>query len=224
MDALAWAQDAAARLEGEFGPRLSFVGLQGSRARGEATETSDIDLVVLVDDLCADDLGVYRRVIESMPHAELACGFVGSPAVLENWPRHELFQFVNDTVSVCGRLPFSPADFTRDDACEAARIGASGIYHATCHALVFDGEARADILRELAKSAVFVLQALHFARTGAYLRTRSELSDVLEGMDAEVLEWAIRAKGMSELVDDDVRELAELLLDWSSAIILAGNA
>ena len=37
-----------------FGDRIQFAGLQGSYARGEATESSDIDLVVLLDALTAE--------------------------------------------------------------------------------------------------------------------------------------------------------------------------
>ena len=46
----------------------------------------------------------------------------------------------------------------------------------------------------------------------------------LAGVDALVLAWAIRANAVPELFDADVRELAELLLDWSSTIIVADNA
>ena len=133
MDAFAWAEEAAGKLQSEFGGRLRFVGFQGSRARGEAREGSDIDLVVLLDRIGADDLARYRAVIETMPRSELACGFVGSEQVLAAWPRHELFQFYNDTQAILGALP-EIGPFTRDDALQAARIGASGIYHTACHA------------------------------------------------------------------------------------------
>ena len=36
-----------------FGERLLYVGLQGSYLRGEATEESDIDLMVVIDRLSA---------------------------------------------------------------------------------------------------------------------------------------------------------------------------
>lgn len=219
MDSFAWAEEAAAKLKESFGNRLSFVGLQGSRARGEETETSDIDLVVLIDDLDSKDLSAYKEIIQSMPHAELACGFIGSPEVLAKWPRHELFQFVNDTISIYGEMPFTPSDFTREDAKEAARIGASGIYHAVCHSAVFDGDAEGAILRELAKGASFTLQALCFSRTGKYVKKKSGLAKVLDGKDAQVLEWSIRAKEVPELTPEETRELSDLLLRWSGNII-----
>lgn len=39
-----------------FGGRVLFLGLQGSRARGEAREDSDIDTVLVLDRLEASDL------------------------------------------------------------------------------------------------------------------------------------------------------------------------
>lgn len=153
MDAFGWARNAADKLSAKFGDRLVFVGIQGSRARGEARDNSDIDLVVLLDHVCADDLAQYRSIIQTMPHNELACGFVGSEQVLASWPRHELFQFYHDTHALYGELP-NIGEFTAADAREAARVGASGIYHAACHAYVFDGEAADDILESLFKGAL----------------------------------------------------------------------
>ncbi|NHM13562.1 nucleotidyltransferase domain-containing protein [Xiamenia xianingshaonis] len=219
IDSFAWAEEAAKKLREQFGDRLAFVGLQGSRARGEETAASDIDLVVLLDDLDDADLAAYKAIVQTMPQAELACGFVGSSDVLAKWPRHELFQFVNDTVPLHGKLPFAPSDFTREEAKDAARIGASGIYHATCHAAVFDGDAEEDVLRELAKGAFFTLQALHFSRTGEYVRKKSDLAKVLSGEDAEVLAWSLKAKATPKLAPQEVRELSRLLLRWSGNVI-----
>lgn len=86
MNIDAWMNDLINQLKIEFKERLVLVGLQGSRARGEQREDSDIDVVVIVEDLNADDLALYRNVIQEVPHAELACGFVGSPDVLAAWP------------------------------------------------------------------------------------------------------------------------------------------
>ena len=44
-----WMEAFMARMRQAFGDRLAFVGLQGSRARGEATPKSDIDVVVVLD-------------------------------------------------------------------------------------------------------------------------------------------------------------------------------
>lgn len=218
MDAFAWAKDAAEKLAEAFGVRLRFVGIQGSRARGEAREDSDIDLVVLLDHVSADDLARYRAVIASMPRSELACGFVGSERALAAWPRHELFQFYHDTHAVFGTLP-EIAPFTRDDALEAARIGASGVYHAACHAYVFDGDAADEIIASLFKGAFFTLQALQFARTGAYPRTKAELAQQLEGDEARILAIGRDRPAHRPADDAERRDLVDTLLRWSERVV-----
>lgn len=221
MDAFAWAEDAKERLKAEFGERLRFVGLQGSRARGEAHAGSDIDLVVLLDTVGADDLAHYRAVIQSMPGSNLACGFVGSEAVLAAWPRHELFQFYQDTVALFGSLP-EIEPFSKEDALQAAQVGASGIYHAACHAFVFDGEAVDDILESLFKGAFFTLQALHFLRTETYPRTKAELAGMLEGDEARILAIGRDWDSHCPADDDARRDLVDLLLRWSEDVVLFG--
>lgn len=218
MDAFAWAEEATGKLKAEFEERLRFVGVQGSRARGEAREGSDIDLVVLLDHVDADDLARYRAIVQSMPHNELACGFVGSESVLAAWPRHELFQFYHDTHALFGALP-DVSPFTRADALEAARIGASEIYHATCHAYVFDGNAADGILESLFKGAFFTLQALQFARTGAYPHTKAELAAQLEGDEARILEAGRDWQTRHPKDDVERREFVDLLLRWSEGVI-----
>lgn len=222
MDAFAWAEDAKERLKAEFGERLRFVGLQGSRARGEAHEGSDVDLVVLLDSVGADDLARYRSIVRSMPDSDLACGFVGSKDVLAAWPRYELFQFYHDTVPLFGALP-DVGPFSRDDALQAARVGASGIYHAACHAYVFDGNGADGILESLFKGAFFALQALQFARTGEYPRTKAELAGKLEGDEARILAIG-RDWGSHRPVDDEARRgLVGLLLRWSEGVVRFGS-
>ena len=63
-------------LHDTFEGRVWFVGLQGSYGRGEATETSDIDVVVILDELSASDIHKYNTMLDTLPHRELICGFV----------------------------------------------------------------------------------------------------------------------------------------------------
>ena len=60
LDLDAWLDGYLAALTEAFGSRIRFVGLQGSAARGEATEESDIDLVVILDTADAADIETYR--------------------------------------------------------------------------------------------------------------------------------------------------------------------
>ena len=57
-----WMDKFVGVLEERFGDRVWFVGLQGSYGRGEASETSDIDVVVILDELTAQDIQAYNAM------------------------------------------------------------------------------------------------------------------------------------------------------------------
>ena len=51
-------------LKMKFGKRLLYVGLQGSYLRGEATPESDIDIMLVLDEIHSKDLNVYRQILK----------------------------------------------------------------------------------------------------------------------------------------------------------------
>lgn len=173
-----WMRDLTEALKQAFGSRLILVGLQGSRARDEARAGSDIDAVVVVDSLGADDLARYQDVIASLPHAELACGFVGSPEVLTHWPRYDVFNLVEDTRVFHGSFDFMDTAFIAEDALDSAKAGAAEIYHALVHTLVFEEEDLGLILEACLKSSFFVMRALQFAKTGEYPASRARMREL----------------------------------------------
>ena len=99
-----WLERFTHTLRETFGGRVWFAGLQGSRARGEATDSSDIDLVVILDALTAEDIASYGAMLDSLDHRELVCGFLSGKAELLHWEPSELFQFCRDTKPVIGSL------------------------------------------------------------------------------------------------------------------------
>ena len=88
-------------LKCRFEARLLYVGLQGSYLRGEATESSDIDIMVIIDDLSMADLDSYRAIIESMEHFDKSCGFICSKSDLANWNPLEMCTLLNGTKDYC---------------------------------------------------------------------------------------------------------------------------
>ena len=72
MDIYAWLSAYTAAVRQEFGERVRFVGLQGSRARGEARADSDIDVVLLLDEWRAADWARYEAVLDSLPARDAA--------------------------------------------------------------------------------------------------------------------------------------------------------
>ena len=92
MDIPQYMEQAQRLLLEAFPDRLVCLGLQGSYARDEATEKSDIDLVVILDRVAAADLLVYRDILNQLPEREKSCGFFSGKGELMAWDRGELFR------------------------------------------------------------------------------------------------------------------------------------
>ena len=210
MDIDTWMNDLIERLRIGFKERLVLIGLQGGRARGEQREDSDIDVVVIVEDLDADDLALYRSIVQRMPHAELACGFIGSPDVLAAWPRHDVFNLVNDTNIRYGSFDFMDTEFTAEEAKLAADACASEIYHALCHTAVFEPNMLPDLLQGCLKSVFFGIRAKHFAQTGEFVNSRAQLLNLARDDEKKLLQ------AYDGNVQMDDQELASRLFQWSN--------
>lgn len=199
-----------------FGDRVQCIGLQGSRARGESTPQSDIDVVLILDVVTLADLECYRRAVESLPHRELLCGFVSGAAELAGWSRSDLFQFYYDTVPYLGSLDRIISAPDAADAKSAALAGACNLYHGCAHGYLHTHTVAC--LRELYKAAVFVLQAKHYAQTGVYLRTRAAMEEALTGRELQVLQTAAQIRTAPE-TQQALEQAASLLLSWSGDLI-----
>ena len=64
------------KVEASFKNRVVFIGIQGSYGRKEANEKSDLDLVLILDELSYDDLVIYDKLLNSLPHRDKICGFM----------------------------------------------------------------------------------------------------------------------------------------------------
>lgn len=212
----AWMQQLTYRLHDAFGPRLRFVGLQGSRARGEAGPESDIDAVVILDAVSLADLRAYRALLAGMPEREKVCGFYGGQAELARWDRGDLFQFIHDTIPFYGDLSALTPPLGREEARRAALKGACDIYHGCTHGLLFDRDTAA--LRALYKMAAFALRAVYFCRTGEYIFRTDALRERLTPPEARLLDGITAARA---LTDDGAayEELCDRLRRWAADTI-----
>ena len=82
-----WMEEFLQKLDETFGERTWFVGLQGSYARNEATEMSDIDTVVILDKLCSSDIKTYNAMLDSLSEREIICGFLSGKEEIVLLPR-----------------------------------------------------------------------------------------------------------------------------------------
>lgn len=176
IDITAWMKNCLQTLNETFANRVWFVGLQGSYGRGEATETSDIDIVVILDELSTMDIQTYNNMLDTLSHRELICGFLSGKKEIMNWEPSELFQFCHDTTPIKGSLDEVLAVIDESAVNRAIKIGVCNIYHGCVHNMLH--EKSEDILRGLYKSASFVVQAIVFKQTGNYIKHQEELLTV----------------------------------------------
>lgn len=215
-----WMAEAVRKLLAEFGPRLLFVGLQGSYAHGEASQGSDIDIQVVLDTLSAEDLKRYRTLLRTLPEGENACGFVSGRAELAHWPAYEVYPFLADTKAFYGELqPLLPA-YTRADVEYGVQIMAANLYHATAHLCVTAGDADslAGKLKGLFKSTFFILRLLQYLR-GEQVNTKSALAGRLQGEELRLLQLSMDDDQLARLAADDPDCLFQMLLDFSGGIL-----
>ena len=185
IDISTWMQDFLQTLNEAFTNRVWFVGLQGSYGRGEATKTSDIDVVVILDELSASDIQKYNTILDTLPHRELICGFLSGKDELFHWEPSDLFQFYHDTTPVKGSLDELLAVIDEAAVGRAIKIGACNIYHGCVHNMLH--EKSDDVLRGLYKSASFVVQAIVFRQTGNYIKHQKELLLVASSDEQEIV-------------------------------------
>ena len=210
IDVNTWMQDFLQTLNETFANRVWFVGLQGSYGRGEATETSDIDIVVILDELSAMDIQAYNDMLNTLSHRELLCGFLSGKKEIMNWEPSDLFQFCHDTTPIKGSLNEVLTLVDESALNRAIKIGACNIFHECVHNMLH--EKSEDILRGLYKSASFVVQAIAFKQTGNYISHQKELLQVVSSDERDIVETFLNLKN-GETADFTL--MSETLFAWS---------
>ena len=210
IDITTWMQNFLQTLNKTFAPRVWFVGLQGSYGRGEATETSDIDVVVILDELSATDIQTYNEMLDTLPHRELICGFLSGKKEIMSWEASDLFQFCYDTTPVKGSLEEVMVAIDKGAVKRAIKIGACNIYHGCVHNMLH--EKSEDILRGLYKSASFVVQAIVFLETGNYKSRQEELLTVASSNEQAIINTFLSLKNGGAV---DFIPMSEMLFAWA---------
>ena len=205
-----WMDKFVGVLEEHFGDRVWFVGLQGSYGRGEASETSDIDVVVILDELTAQDIQAYNTMLDTLPNRELICGFVSGKKELMNWEPSDLFQFYHDTSPIKGSLDELLVLIDDDAIARAIKIGACNIYHGCVHNMLH--EKSDEILKGLYKAASFVVQAICFQETGCYIKSQKALLEKVSGDERSIVENFLSLKNSDKV---DFEEMSTTLFEWS---------
>ncbi len=214
-----WMKTLCALLQKKFASELLFVGLQGSYQRGEATEKSDVDVVLVLNRADQPTLDAYAEILSGMPEAEKACGFVCGREDLLAWPRYELFHLRQDTAAYYGNLSELLPPITTNDILDGIQIGAANIYHAVRHSYLYQSRAQANPLRNVYKSAFFVLQDWYYLENGIYLSSQKELSQKMNGDGRAILEVGLRWDSLFGEREQKPDQYYLLLLRWSTDVL-----
>jgi len=218
IDITVWMKNFLQTLNENFGDHVWFVGLQGSFARGEATETSDIDVVVILDELSAMDIQTYNKMLDTLPHRELICGFLSGKDDIMNWESSDLFQFYHDTTPIKGSLDEVLTLVDESAVNRAIKIGACNIFHGCVHNMLH--EKSEDILRGLYKSASFVVQAIVFKQTGNYIKHQEELLAAAMPDEQVIINTFLSLKKGGTV---DFIPMSETLFAWSKKWIVENS-
>ncbi len=218
IDITVWMNTFLHTLNETFENRVWFVGLQGSYGRGEATETGDIDIVVILDELSDIDLQTYNDMLNTLPHRELICGFLSGKDEILNWEPSDLFQFCYDTTPIKGSLDEVMAVVDESAVKRAIKIGACNIFHGCVHNMLY--EKSEDILKGLYKSASFVVQAIAFKQTGNYISHQKDLLQVVSSDERVIIETFLDFKNGGTV---DFGLMSETLFAWSKKWIIENS-
>ena len=218
LDLEPWLERFTQVLRKTFGERVWFAGLQGSYARDEATESSDIDLVVILDGLTAEDIASYDAMLDSLDRRELVCGFLSGKEELRHWEPSELFQFCRDTKPIIGSLDEVLAIVKPGDIDRAILTGACGIYHACVHNMLYEKDE--GILCSLYKTAAFTIRAAIYRHTGKYCGRLDELLQHADACDREIVQAYLSMKAGTPV---DFSFSSKRLFAWAKEMIVLRN-
>ena len=218
IDITVWMDGFLKALHDTFENRVWFVGLQGSYGRGEANDTSDIDVVVILDELSSSDIQTYSAMLDNLPHRELICGFVSGKDELLNWEPSDLFQFYYDTTPLKGGLDELLTVINEAAIDRAIKIGACNIYHGCVHNMLH--EKSEDILKGLYKAASFVVQDITFKQTGKYIKHQKELLSIASPDERDIINTFLNLKNGGSV---DFNSMSEALFAWSNKWILENS-
>ena len=205
-----------------FGDRVLYIGLQGSYMRGEATEHSDIDPMVVIDQLSMDDLQKYKEMISRLQDPEKHCGFICGKRELENWNPLEICHLLHSTKDIYGELKTLAPAYTKEDVRNFAKLSVGNLYHEICHRYLHASRDQNSAgLIDSYKNVFFILQNVYYLETERFARTKKDLLEMTSGDDKSILSTAI---ALSEGASYEFEELFSFLVNWCSALLVRLSA
>lgn len=187
-----YLHELIAAMKEVFGDRLLYVGLQGSYLREEATENSDIDIMVIINHLSVQDLDSYREIISQLEHYEKSCGFICGMEEFSKWNPLELCHILHSTKDYYGRLSLLIPEYGERDIINFIKVSLGNMYHEMCHRYLHaDRMKNFQKLPVTYKNVFFILQNVYYLKTGVFCLTKKELLSILDEADKEIMEMSL---------------------------------
>jgi predicted nucleotidyltransferase len=198
-----WLTEFVTKLREAFGERLVWVGHHGSWARGEPRPESDIDCMVVLDNVEDTDLKTFRGIIHSMPEANrLASGSIMSISELKMTPRLYMLQCFYGLKVLYGSIEGVVEPPGPDDLVEDVKFKADENLHAARHYLLYPHDL-AEVVHKLKynfKRCFYALQSWVLLTEGRFTDTKAEIIEMLDdNVDKEVIRVA---RDWYEITDD----------------------
>ena len=208
-----YLQNLIGECRNAFSDRLLYAGLQGSYMREEATEKSDIDVMIILEDFSVEDMDLYRELLKRIGNDEKSCGFICGREEMMRWNPLEVCQLRNTTRDLFGTLKDFLPFATREDEINYVKVSLGNLYHELCHRYIHSNRERNIMaFRGTCKNAFFLIQNLLFLERGSFVVRKGELKKQVSEEDRVILE-------LSELPDDyDYDTAFRLMFCWCQSV------
>ena len=188
-----WLENYCALMLETFGGRVEFIGIQGSRGRGEAREDSDIDIV-------RDVFGSLEKLRNSISRKDAArAAHTGACNIYHSL----VHNMVHEKSSEILQGLFKHAGFVL----RAEYFREEGVYLKTREELINSLDGPEKKIAELGEAERFAKEAERFAREAGRFAREAEKAGKIGGESAEVKDRA------------DFHRLSELLMEWAKGLI-----
>lgn len=204
-------------LQQHFSHRLLYVGLQGSYLRNEAKEDSDIDVMIVLEDLSIQDLKDYKAILIECGYYEKACGFICGKAELSCWNPLEICQLLHTTKDYYKTLESLVPKYTAEDERNYVKLSLNNLFHELCHRYIHsDTKHNLAKLSFSYKSAFFIIQNMYYLKTGIFVGTKKKLLECISAEEKEILTMSMTLNQTSEY---EFEPAFQLLFEWCQKAI-----
>ncbi|MDE7223021.1 MAG: hypothetical protein K2O34_04475, partial [Acetatifactor sp.] len=125
-----------------------------------------------------------------------SCGFICGREEMRHWNPLEVCQLLHTTKDYHGKLENYVPAYTAEDERNYVRLSLGNLFHELCHRYIHaDRERNVSAFPNTCKSVFFILQNMHYLRSGDFLSTKQELLDALQDEeDRQVLALGMTLK------------------------------